>query len=152
MNIGRKCGRAKLLGTFICIGGALLLGLYRGMPLTHPAQSRTENPKTSHAVTSISSGRTKSWAIGSVALTAASLTWSSWFLIQVGISKKYPCHYSSTAIMSFFSAIQSAILSSILDRDISLWILKGKLEISTVLYAVSISLISHILSRIKESF
>ncbi|KAL6350072.1 hypothetical protein AAG906_004007 [Vitis piasezkii] len=100
---------AKVLGTFICIGGALLLGLYRGMPLTNPAYPQT----------SISSHRTKRWATGSMVLTAASLTWSSWFLLQAGISKKYPCQYSSTAILSFFSATQAAILSSILDRDLS---------------------------------
>ncbi|CBI27642.3 unnamed protein product, partial [Vitis vinifera] len=96
---------------------------------------KSEIPGTSHAKTSISSHRTKSWATGSMVLTAASLTWSSWFLLQAGISKKYPCQYSSTAIMSFFSATQAAILSSILDRDLSLWILKGKLEISTVIFA-----------------
>ncbi|XP_002272105.2 WAT1-related protein At3g30340 [Vitis vinifera] len=135
VNLGGKCGRAKVLGTFICIGGALLLGLYRGMPLTNPAYPQAEIPGTSHAKTSISSHRTKSWATGSMVLTAASLTWSSWFLLQAGISKKYPCQYSSTAIMSFFSATQAAILSSILDRDLSLWILKGKLEISTVIFA-----------------
>ena len=145
-----------MLGTLICIGGALLLGLYRGMPLTNPSHSEPKIPRTSHPMTSISSNRTKNWAIGSVVLTAASLTWSSWFLIQARISKKYPCHYFSVAIMSFFSAIQSATLSSILDRDISMWILKGKLEISTVLYAVSIPLHTskkpvsfHVLSKIQ---
>ncbi|RVW99359.1 WAT1-related protein [Vitis vinifera] len=135
VNLGNKCGRAKVLGTFICIGGALLLGLYRGMPLTNPAYPQAEIPGTSHAKTSISSHRTKSWATGSMVLTAASLTWSSWFLLQAGISKKYPCQYSSTAILSFFSATQAAILSSILDRDLSSWILKGKLEISSVIFA-----------------
>ncbi|KAK9275651.1 hypothetical protein L1049_022918 [Liquidambar formosana] len=37
--------------------------------------------------------------------------------------------------MSFFGAIQSAILCLSTDRNVSIWVLKGKFEILTVLYA-----------------
>jgi hypothetical protein len=36
-----------------------------------------------------------------------------------------------------FGAIQSAILSLIVERNLGMWVLKGKLEILTVIYAVS---------------
>ncbi|XP_010271226.1 PREDICTED: WAT1-related protein At3g30340-like [Nelumbo nucifera] len=56
-------------------------------------------------------------------------------LLSPRISKQYPCQYSSTTIMSFFRAIQSAVLSLVIERDISLWVLRGKAAILTVLYA-----------------
>ncbi|KAK4373335.1 hypothetical protein RND71_008719 [Anisodus tanguticus] len=125
-NINMKCksGRAKALGTLCCLGGALILTLYKGMPLINqPAQEVEVNHNT------------KSWIIGSLFLFAGSIVWSSWFLIQARIGKDYPYQYSSTAIMSFLGAIQSAILSLVIDRNTSSWFMKGTLEISTVIYA-----------------
>uniref|UniRef100_A0A1U7WIQ5 WAT1-related protein n=1 Tax=Nicotiana sylvestris TaxID=4096 RepID=A0A1U7WIQ5_NICSY len=46
----------------------------------------------------------------------------------------YPYQYSSTAIMSLFGAFQSTILSFIISRNISKWILKGGLEILSVIF------------------
>ncbi|THG18667.1 hypothetical protein TEA_005346 [Camellia sinensis var. sinensis] len=129
VNTKSKSGRAKVLGMVVSIGGALVLTLYKGMPLTKspPETIGTMVQKTEHA--------NKRWLIGSVVLSAGSLTWSSWFLLQARIGKRYPCQYSSTAIMSIFSAIQSAILGLIIDRNVSNWIVKGKFEISSLIYA-----------------
>lgn len=63
--------------------------------------------------------------------------WSAWFLLQARISKDYPYQYSSTTIMSFFGAIQSAILSLIFSKNISKWIIKGGLDIFSVIFGVS---------------
>ncbi|XP_059650793.1 WAT1-related protein At3g30340-like [Cornus florida] len=141
-------GIAKVLGTVVCIGGALLLTLYRGMPLMKARGGGgggvsssgggggvDENRK--HATHSNSShfNESERWSIGSIVLTAGSLMWSSWFLIQARIGKSYPCHYSTTAIMSSFSTLQSLFLTLIIHRNTSTWILKGSLEISSVIFA-----------------
>ncbi|RDX89137.1 WAT1-related protein, partial [Mucuna pruriens] len=131
VNMKTLSAKAKVLGTFVCIGGALLLILYKGVPLInqqaeHIADKGTRTP---------SGSKLKKWIIGSLLLTAGCLLWSSWFLMQARISKKYPCQYSSTAILSFFAAIQSAILTLVINRNNAKWILKGKLEILTVVYA-----------------
>ncbi|KAK6162412.1 hypothetical protein DH2020_002253 [Rehmannia glutinosa] len=65
---------------------------------------------------------------------SGSLAWSSWFLTQSKIGHNFPYQYSSTSIMSFFSAIQSVILCFITDRNTSKWILKGELQILSVIY------------------
>ncbi|KAL2339384.1 hypothetical protein Fmac_007324 [Flemingia macrophylla] len=131
VNMKSLNSKAKVLGTFVCIGGALLLILYKGMPLInrqpeHIADKGTATPSAS---------KLKKWIIGSLFLATGCLLWSSWFLIQARISKKYPCQYSSTAILSFFAAIQSAILTLLIDRSNAKWTLKGKLEILTVVYS-----------------
>jgi hypothetical protein len=133
VNIKCSSGRAKVLGTVVCVGGATLLTLYRGMPLFDHSHSQAATQMRYHAIK-----KTQKWTIGSIALVVGTLFWSSWFLLQSTISKRYPCQYSSTAIMSFFGAIQSAALSLATSRNLSAWVLKGKIEIITVLYAVSI--------------
>ncbi|KAK2993126.1 hypothetical protein RJ640_006813, partial [Escallonia rubra] len=131
VSLREKSGRAKVLGALVCAGGALVLTLYRGVPLI-PGGATAVVLKANHGA-----GSTERWARGSILLTAGSLVWSSWFLIQARIGRTFPCQYSSTAIMSFFSAIQSAILHLVIDRknNISAWILTGKLEMLSVVYA-----------------
>ncbi|KAJ1436339.1 EamA domain [Sesbania bispinosa] len=131
VNMKNKSGKAKVLGTFVCIGGALLLALYKGMPFIHPQSQHIANKATSTPP----SAKLEKWIVGSILLTVGCLLWSSWFIIQAKISKKYPCQYSSTAILSLFAAIQSAITTLIIKGNSASWILKGKLEIMSVIYA-----------------
>ncbi|XP_062087070.1 WAT1-related protein At3g30340 [Humulus lupulus] len=132
LNLKSIGGCAKLLGTLTCVVGALVLTFYRGMQLTHLHEHQaTEN----HASMTNSPKKAKNWAAGSVLLTAGSLSWSSWFLLQARIGKMFPFQYSSTAIVSFFGAIQSAILSLITERRISMWVLHEKWDIISVVYS-----------------
>ncbi|KAH7519378.1 hypothetical protein FEM48_Zijuj08G0029700 [Ziziphus jujuba var. spinosa] len=134
VNMKSKSGTAKVLGSLLCVCGALLLTIYRGMPLAHSHSSATVVQENHHHMM-ISAKKTERWIVGSMFLGGGSLLWSSWFLIQARIGKKYPFQYTSTAILSFFSAVQSAILSLAIHRNISMWVLKGTLEIISVIYA-----------------
>lgn len=125
-------GRAKVVGTVFCIGGAIVLTLYEGKPLTNPNHLIEQSNITN------SRNKTERWTIGSIFLIAGCVGWASWFLMQAKIGKRYPCQYSSTAILSCFAAIQSAMLSIIIERNLSGWFLKGYLEITSIVYAVSI--------------
>lgn len=151
MNIKSKGGIAKILGALICIAGALSLTLYKGMPLTNYSQDTTQ--MQNHANTMTSAKKTERWAVGSVLLGLGCLLWSSWFLIQAKVGKSYPFQYSSTAILSFFGAIQAAILYLITERNLtmSMWAMKGKLEILSVTYAVSIFFLLHLLTSLHPS-
>ncbi|EOY23796.1 hypothetical protein QUC31_008437 [Theobroma cacao] len=135
VNLKSNGGRAKILGSVICVGGALLLTLYKGMPLFKHPRSQALAPTMANAIKLSSSRRAERWTIGCLALIVGTMLWSSWFIIQSHVGKRYPCQYSSTAIMSFFGAIQSALLSLSTSRDLSIWVLRGKVEIITVLYS-----------------
>lgn len=132
-----KGGRAKVLGTLVCISGNLILILYKGIPLTSPGSATA---KTNGARPTVQAETPERWLIGSLVLTAGCFMWSSWFLMQSRVGKVYPCQYSSTCIMSFFSAIQSAVLHLIIDTKNSAFVVKGKFAILSLIYAVSISL------------
>ncbi|CAI9772603.1 unnamed protein product [Fraxinus pennsylvanica] len=131
INIKCSSGRAKVIGTLVCLGGAILLTVYRGIPLVHFSGSQHVNQSIK---LSSSKGRER-WTIGSLVMFAGTFLWSSWFLLQVNIGNRYPCQYSSTAIMTFFSAIQSALLCLSINRNHSIWYLNKKTDIVTVIYS-----------------
>ncbi|OIT33680.1 PREDICTED: WAT1-related protein At4g01440-like [Nicotiana attenuata] len=133
INIKHGSGIAKLIGTLICVGGAFILTFYKGIPLIHFSDLQHVSPSSDAA---ISSSKIKErWILGSLALFAGTFLWSSWFLLQSFIGNQYPCKYSSTVIMTFFSAIQSAILTLSIDRRLSIWIPKEKIDMLTIVYA-----------------
>ena len=132
LNIKSNIGRAKVLGTMICVCGALVLTLYKGPALTRQnAQMHTQTSNGS--TTSV----TQKWAVGSVMLIISILIWSLWFIVQGKICQTYPCKYTSTTILSFFGVIQSALLSLISERSISMWVLKERFQVLSLLYSVS---------------
>ncbi|KAL3616587.1 hypothetical protein CASFOL_039977 [Castilleja foliolosa] len=128
LNMKSNNGKAKVLGTLTCVLGALILSLYKGILLINPSHfvqpsNHKSRPK-------------RSFGLGSAFLSAGSLAWSSWFIAQSKIGHNYPYQYSSTSIMSFFSAIQSAILCFATHHrsTYSKWILKGDVQILSVVY------------------
>ncbi|OIW19240.1 hypothetical protein TanjilG_20365 [Lupinus angustifolius] len=131
VNIKLNSGKAKIVGTFVCIGGALLLTLYKGKPLFNYSKSYYESAAPASPATS-STGK---WTIGVIALILGTLFLSSWYILQSKIVKKYPCKYSSTAIMTFFGAIQSAVICLSISRNLSIWVVKEKIQMLTILYA-----------------
>ena len=139
-----KAGRTKVLGALICMGGAVLLIFYKGIPLTNSHSVAATTDILNHSDTMISGKKRQRWVVGSILSLAGCFMWSLWFLIQAKISKSYPFQYSSTALMSSLGAVQSAILSLSIERNLSMWILRTKLEILSVLYAVSILRVAQI--------
>ncbi|KAH9626402.1 hypothetical protein KSS87_009088, partial [Heliosperma pusillum] len=125
VNLRSKSGVAKVSGSLICLGGVLLLIFYRGFPVNHPHHGNTSN-------NAAEVDRPRNWIVGSIFLVLSILFWAAWFLLQARIGKKYPCKYTSTTLMSALGAVQSAILCFAINRDLSLWILRGKLQIFTV--------------------
>lgn len=138
-NLKTKAGKAKVLGTSVCVSGAMILTLYKGVALTHTKHfNSTSGIGTIHAgEVGFQKNQAKRWTIGSIALVGGCLSWSSWFLFQAKICKSYPALYSNTAMTSFFSALQCAALGIITERDFSLWVLNGRSQIITVIFSVS---------------
>ncbi|PKI76547.1 hypothetical protein CRG98_003098 [Punica granatum] len=106
----------------------MVLTLYKGTALFN--SSHTQQAPRSHNSNELSPSKmVERWSIGLMALGSGTVLWSSWFLMQASIGQRYPCQYSSTAIMSFFGSIQSAVLTFSLGNNLSVWVLRGKAQI-----------------------
>ncbi|KAF3324757.1 WAT1-related protein [Carex littledalei] len=132
VNIKSKAGMTKILGALLSLIGAMVLTLYKGVPLTH---------KTTHQISPVhtaeieSSNSPKKWMLGSVAMLGNVFCFSFWILLQSKVSEKYPVVYSSTAFVSVLSFLQVAGLAVAIERSPSVWLPRGTVEIIAVIYA-----------------
>lgn len=128
-----RAGIAKLLGTIICLIGATLLTFYKGVALTNASHKSLVSKQQGIHNAGYSK---KEWMIGSMAYLAGCLTWSSWFLLQSKVGKKYPALYSGTFLIFFLGFLQTTTLSLATQKSFSVWALK-KEGIITVIVSVS---------------
>jgi large subunit ribosomal protein L9e len=133
LKVKSTAGASKIGGTLLSLAGLLLLSLYKGVPLTHQQEATALSPAAHHS----DGTGDRSWMLGTMALLANCLCFSFWLLLQTRLTKKYPAIYSSTALMFFISTLQGGALTVAVERRASSWMLTSKLEIVTVLYAVS---------------
>jgi hypothetical protein len=56
--------------------------------------------------------------------------------IQTKMSEKYPCQFSSTALMCVMGAIQAVVFTLCMERDWSQWRLGWNIRLLTVSYTV----------------
>ncbi|KFK30724.1 hypothetical protein AALP_AA6G019100 [Arabis alpina] len=127
LNMKTKIGYGVVLGTLISLGGALLLTMYQGIPLTHHSQEQA-TILNNHITP-------EKWIKGCMFLFTGMVLYSSWMLIQAKINVQYPCPYSSTVILSVFGTFQCALLSLIKTRHLEGWILRDNLTIITIVIA-----------------
>ncbi|CAL9062016.1 unnamed protein product [Musa banksii] len=127
LNLKTKAGIAKAMGTSLCLVGVVVLTFYRGVGFNDHVSHRS--PADGMSYTS------RKRVMGSLALLAGCCCWSAWFPLQSRVSKKYPALYSSTALIFFLAFLQAAALSLATQRGLSMWLLRKKLEIATVLFS-----------------
>ncbi|KFK30721.1 hypothetical protein AALP_AA6G018800 [Arabis alpina] len=132
-NLKSKAGVLKLIGTLICIIGAMFLTFYKGPqisnPHSHPESLHDKNTLHGH-------DQAKRWLLGCLYLVIGTILLSLWMLFQGKLSAKYPGNkYSSTCLMSLFAAFQCAILSLYKSREVEAWIIEEKFVIFVILYA-----------------
>ncbi|EOX92386.1 Auxin-induced protein 5NG4, putative isoform 1 [Theobroma cacao] len=131
-------GTAKLVGTVLSIGGAMVLTFYKGREISLWSTSiNLAKYDEDHLIEAHPSLRNQ--ALGSVLALAACLCYAIWYIIQAKMNESYPCKYSSTALMSITASIQATIYAIITDRNWSAWKLGWNIRLFTVFYTGSIS-------------
>ncbi|EOA36764.1 hypothetical protein CARUB_v10012636mg [Capsella rubella] len=128
-NLKTQAGMLKVMGTLICISGALFLTFYKG---PHISNSHSHIESLPH---NNNNNKTKNWLLGCLYLTIGTLLLSLWMLFQGTLSVKYPCNFSSTCLMSVFAVFQCALLSLYKSRDVKDWVIDDKFVIGVIVYA-----------------
>ncbi|XVE94009.1 hypothetical protein REPUB_Repub01dG0243400 [Reevesia pubescens] len=135
LAFGTMAGRAKVLGTLIGIGGAMLLTFYKGIQINMDRSTHldflhhgrhgaaTSHPGSSHHL------------LGALLALGSCIFYALWLNIQAKMSEKYPCFYSSTALICIMGAIQSVAFALCMEKDKSQWKLGWNIRLLTVAYA-----------------
>ncbi|KAF5731980.1 WAT1-related protein [Tripterygium wilfordii] len=132
LGIGTVAGKAKVLGILIGISGAMLLTFYKGVDINIWS---THVDLLSHPQRQVASGQHgSSRVLGSLLAVASCFAYAIWLTVQSKLSARYPCHYSSTALMSMMGAIQAVIFAVCTERDWSQWKLGWNIRLLSVAF------------------
>ncbi|GMY26173.1 WAT1-related protein At3g28050-like isoform X1 [Fagus crenata] len=119
--------QAKIIGTIISISGAFTVTLYKGLPLL-----MTRSPSNSSHQLLV---QMSNWVVGGLLLAADSVMASAWLILQAVMLKKYPAELIVVFFYCFFVTIQSAVVSLVVERDLSFWSLQPNMRLIAVLYS-----------------
>ncbi|KAJ4847367.1 hypothetical protein Tsubulata_018009 [Turnera subulata] len=131
LRLKTKTGIAKVLGTSVGTSGAMLLTFYKGaelkiwstnINLLHHSQYQSNHRAGSDKI------------LGSILALASCTSYALWLIIQTKMSKRYPCHYSSTALMCGMASLQSVIFTLCIERNWSQWKLGWNIRLFTSAY------------------
>ncbi|XP_047340147.1 WAT1-related protein At1g25270-like [Impatiens glandulifera] len=136
-------GKAKIIGTITCIGGAMFLSFYKGKEINiWPTIINLVKvvSKPGHVATTQQHGNIS--AIGIVLLLATCFSWAASLIVQVSINlfllskllRNYPCSYSSSALMMIMAAIQSVVYALCTERDWNQWKLGWNIRLLAASY------------------
>ncbi|KAI9121848.1 hypothetical protein K1719_007238 [Acacia pycnantha] len=135
LNWKAAAGKAKIIGTLIGIGGAMLLTLYKGAQIPTPSFHVTVlQPLTNHVASSHSSSGGNT-LLGALFAMFGILSFSLWLIVSSKMSEKYPCHYSNTTLMNFSASLFSIGFALCTERDWNQWKLGWNIRLLTVAYA-----------------
>ncbi|KAL0335391.1 UNVERIFIED_CONTAM: WAT1-related protein [Sesamum radiatum] len=133
LGMKSKAGQAKILGTILCVGGALLLSFYHGSVVNigessihwNYAQKTGTNNSLNHV----------NLILGPFLLIVSAVSWAVWLIIQTRVSQRYAAPYSSSALMCLMASIQCVIVGFSFDHNLSAWSLNPSIRIVSSVYA-----------------
>ncbi|KAK9293098.1 hypothetical protein L1049_021083 [Liquidambar formosana] len=133
VGIKRKPGQAKVLGTIVCVGGAMMLSFYHGCTINigeskihwEYAEEMRERP----------SSHEPNFILGTLLIIASCVAWAAWFIIQANLSKKFAAPYTSSALMCFMASIECGVIGIFVERNISAWSLRSSIRLVAALYS-----------------
>ncbi|GLJ17370.1 hypothetical protein SUGI_0301710 [Cryptomeria japonica] len=130
IDIKSLVGQAKVLGTLVCVSGAMSMTFYKGIKIQlwpSPFHLSEHNERD---------GKSEDLTKGSVLVVTSCISLSAWFILQTSITKKYPAQYSSTTILCFMVTVQSAIVTLIFEQGhYGVWALGWNVNLLTAIYS-----------------
>lgn len=131
--------QAKVLGTIVTVGGAMLMTLYKG----HVINFLWSNHLHSHASSSNVSASTgysdKDWVKGSILLILATLAWASFFIVQNITMRLYTAPLSLTCLVCFLGTLQSIAVTFVMEHKASVWTIGWDMNLLAAAYAGIVS-------------
>ncbi|XP_074276754.1 WAT1-related protein At5g07050-like [Silene latifolia] len=110
---------AKVVGTLITVGGAMLMTLYKGHVINMVWSSHVR--PAAHVSSAALAAADKDWAKGSILLILATLAWAAFFILQAITMRRYSAHLSLTALVCFMGTLCWNFESLSTQKILKLW-------------------------------
>ncbi|XP_023545290.1 WAT1-related protein At1g09380 isoform X2 [Cucurbita pepo subsp. pepo] len=134
VRIKTKPGLAKVMGTIVCICGAMLLSFYHGHTIGL-GESKIHWPYVERIMSKTNpTNRQENRTLGSVLLLCSSFSWALWFVIQARLSVKFKAPYTSTTLLCFMAFFQCGLIAVISEHNVASWSLKSPIRLISALY------------------
>ncbi|KAL4363848.1 hypothetical protein GQ457_04G034460 [Hibiscus cannabinus] len=123
-------GQGKLVGTFLSIGGAMILTFYKGKEIV--VWSTNIDVIKHHSTTKHAAAGDH--VLGSLLALLSCLAFAIWYIIQAKMSEIYPFTYSASALFCITASFQATVYTIITERNWSAWKLGWNLRLLSVVY------------------
>ncbi|KAH7518526.1 hypothetical protein FEM48_Zijuj09G0181000 [Ziziphus jujuba var. spinosa] len=134
VGLETKEGMAKVAGTAVGMSGAMLFTFYKGIEIKtwsvphHHHHATTTHVSPNHKIAA-------NHLLGSFLSFSSCLSYALWLIVQAKMSKRYPFHYSGTALMCVMASVQSLAFALCIERDWTKWKLGWDLGLLTAAYS-----------------
>ncbi|XP_010448038.1 PREDICTED: WAT1-related protein At4g28040-like isoform X3 [Camelina sativa] len=111
---------AKVIGTGVCVGGAMTMTFLRGPKLLNALLNKDSN----------------TWLLGCIFLVISTFAWSLWLIFQIPIASHCPDHLYTCSWICFMATIFSFVVALALgNTHLSPWKLDSSLKLSCCIYS-----------------
>ncbi|XP_061340805.1 WAT1-related protein At1g25270-like [Gastrolobium bilobum] len=133
LNLKTVAGKTKVLGTIAGVGGTMMLTFLKGVEINIWTFHINLLHKNGH--TGSQNGDSGSKLLGIFFGLGSSFSYALWLIIQAKMSKEFPSHLSSTALMNLTGAIQSTVFALCVEKDWSQWRLGWNIRLLTAAFS-----------------
>nr|XP_043634923.1 WAT1-related protein At2g39510-like [Erigeron canadensis] len=132
VNIKRLHSQAKIVGTLVTVGGAMVMTLVNGPPIPLPWTnvSSVHHPLTTSTVSQDQHVK------GAVMITAGCFCWASFYILQAVTLKEYPAQLSLTTLICMMGALQGTVMTFLIEKGKpGIWSIKWDTKLFATLYS-----------------
>ncbi|WJX88794.1 hypothetical protein P8452_70842 [Trifolium repens] len=120
---------AKIIGTVICVSGAVSIALLKGPKLLNAEKIPSKSTKD----TILRSD--DNWLLGCLFLLGSNVAYSIWIILQVPAYASHPNSISLSAWMCLMTTLQSLVVTLFLEPDLNSWKINTLLQFGCILYS-----------------
>ncbi|XP_031115828.1 WAT1-related protein At2g39510-like [Ipomoea triloba] len=123
--------QAKILGTIVTIGGAMIITLVKGPNIGLPWTKHTHHIQTQTTLYS-----QQDFIKGAVMIAAGCFCWASFYILQANTLKSYPAGLSLTWLICTMGALQATVIALVAERgNPTAWTLHWDITLLAYVYS-----------------
>ncbi|KAH7524506.1 WAT1-related protein At4g08290 [Ziziphus jujuba] len=130
VKMKERRSQAKIIGTMVTFSGTLLMTIYKG-----PVVDLFTSSKSNYNGSSSGDETGKHWLLGTIFILISCTAWSSFYVMQSIMLKKYPAALSLSALICAAATVQGGVLAVAVEHNASAWKLGWDSKLLAAVYA-----------------